>query len=258
MKRKLLIAAAFLWPVLVSAAAVIGYQDWQTRGTPGANPASGYLRMWADTASSTFKCLTSAGANCTFASGVSISTTSPITGGPITTTGTIACATCVTSASSLTNNGFMFGAGSQGSQTVTAATATAALNAFSSTLQGVAPLSGGGTSNFLRADGTWAVPAGSGTTTIASGTSALGTSAIASGACASAVTTSATGVATTDAINASFNADPTAVTGYIPSTNGMLTIIGYPTSNNVNWKVCNNTAASVTPGAITINWRVTR
>lgn len=96
------------------------------------------------------------------------------------------------------------------------------------------------------------------TQTIASGTSALGTSAIASGACASAVTTTATGTATTDAFAWEFNADPSAVTGYAPSANGMLTILVYPTTNNVNFKVCNNTASSITPGAITLNWRVAR
>lgn len=52
----------------------------------------------------------------------SIATTSPITGGTITSTGTIACATCVTSAASLTNNALMTGAGSQASQTVTTGT----------------------------------------------------------------------------------------------------------------------------------------
>ena len=35
---------------------------------------------------------------------------------------------------------------------------TAALDVFTSVLQGVVPASGGGTSNFLRADGTWAAP----------------------------------------------------------------------------------------------------
>ncbi len=94
--------------------------------------------------------------------------------------------------------------------------------------------------------------------TVASGTSALGTGAIGSASCATTVTTTATGTATTDAIIASFNADPTAVTGYVPLTSGMLTIIGWPTTNNVNWKVCNNTSSSITPGAITINWRVAR
>lgn len=38
---------------------------------------------------------------------------------------------------------------------------TAMLNTFTTTLQGVVPGSGGGTTNFLRADGTWAAPAGS-------------------------------------------------------------------------------------------------
>jgi hypothetical protein len=93
---------------------------------------------------------------------------------------------------------------------------------------------------------------------IANGTAALGTGVINSGACSAAVTVSATGVATTDVIAVGFNGDPTAVTGYIPSTSGMLTIIPYPTANNVNFKVCNNTGSSVTPGAITLNWRVAR
>jgi len=43
----------------------------------------------------------------------SIATTSPITGGTITTTGTIACATCVTSASALTSNLPVIGGGGQ-------------------------------------------------------------------------------------------------------------------------------------------------
>lgn len=56
--------------VLLWAAAVIGYQDWQRISAPGSNPASGYLRMWADNGSATFKCITSAGATCYFASPV--------------------------------------------------------------------------------------------------------------------------------------------------------------------------------------------
>lgn len=46
----------------------------------------------------------------------------------------------------------------------TQAQATALLNPFSTTLQGLAPASGGGTTNFLRADGTWAAPPGGGGT----------------------------------------------------------------------------------------------
>ncbi len=41
---------------------------------------------------------------------------------------------------------------------------TAALDNFTSTLKGLVPGSGGGTTNFLRADGTWAAPPGGGAT----------------------------------------------------------------------------------------------
>ncbi len=91
-----------------------------------------------------------------------------------------------------------------------------------------------------------------------SGTASLGTGTISSAACATAVTVSATGVASTDVVTAGFNGDPTGVTGYVPLTSGMLTILAYPTPNNVNFKVCNNTTESITPGAITLNWRVVR
>ncbi len=43
---------------------------------------------------------------------------------------------------------------------ITATQATALLNTFTSSLQGLAPSSGGGTTNFLRADGSWAAPPG--------------------------------------------------------------------------------------------------
>lgn len=49
-------------------------------------------------------------------------------------------------------------AGTGNVEDMTATQATALLNTFSSTLKGLVPLSGGGTTNFLRADGTWAAP----------------------------------------------------------------------------------------------------
>lgn len=50
---------------------------------------------------------------------------------------------------------------------LTVAQVNAILPVFTSTLNGLAPLSGGGTTNFLRADGTWAAPTGSsGVTTV--------------------------------------------------------------------------------------------
>jgi hypothetical protein len=98
-----------------------------------------------------------------------------------------------------------------------------------------------------------------GTIPVANGSSALGTSAISSGACASAVTGTATGAtASTDNIVADFSVDPTSTTGYSPSSSGMLTIIKYVTSNTVNFKVCNNTGGSITPGAVTLIWQVVR
>lgn len=97
------------------------------------------------------------------------------------------------------------------------------------------------------------------TRTIASGTATLGTSAVSSGACATVVTVSAPGVATTDVVKAGFNGDPTAVTGYgVSATGAVLTIYPYPTAGNVSFKVCNSSSASITPGAMTLNWSVTR
>lgn len=101
--------------------------------------------------------------------------------------------------------------------------------------------------------------AGGLTSTIASGTAALGTSAIASGACATVVTVTATNTATTDVVYFGYNGDPSAVTGYGASATGLvLSIYPYPTANNVNVKVCNSTASSITPGSMTLNWRVLR
>lgn len=149
-----------------------------------------------------------------------------------------------------------------GTQTITPATSTIGgganyvLPAGSASAPKCVGVNSDGTN--YRLDLTGASSGGGGVALIASGTAAMGTGAIASAACATAVTVAATGVATTDVISASFNGDPTAVTGYVPLTTGMLAIIPYPTANNVNFKVCNSTSASITPGAITLNWRVAR
>jgi len=51
-------------------------------------------------------------------------------------------------------------AGTGAVEDLTGTQATALLDTFTSSLKGLAPSSGGGTSNFLRADGTWAAPSG--------------------------------------------------------------------------------------------------
>lgn len=80
-------------------------------------------------------------------------------------------------------------AGTGNVEDLTGTQATALLNVFSSTLKGLAPLSGGGTVNYLRADGTWAAPPGatSGTVTSVSVVTANGVS----GTVATATTTPA-------------------------------------------------------------------
>ena len=57
---------------------------------------------------------------------------------------------------------------------LTATQVTAMLNNFTSSLKGLVPGSGGGTTNFLRADGTWAAPSGSGITALTGDATATG------------------------------------------------------------------------------------
>lgn len=52
--------------------------------------------------------------------------------------------------------------GAAAPQDLTGTEVTALLDTFTAGLKGLAPASGGGTSNFLRADGTWAAPSGAG------------------------------------------------------------------------------------------------
>jgi hypothetical protein len=95
--------------------------------------------------------------------------------------------------------------------------------------------------------------------TVAKGTAALGTAAIASGANATTVTVAAAGVAITDVIDWGFQLNPNAVTGYNAAlTTGCLVITCFPTAGNVNFVISNPTAASITPGALTLNWTVMR
>lgn len=96
------------------------------------------------------------------------------------------------------------------------------------------------------------------TLTIASGTKALDTDAIASTACDTLSTTTATGAASTDVLTITPSADITAVTGYAPVTTGGLQIFYWLTTNTINWKICNPTSSSITPGAVTLNYRITR
>lgn len=97
------------------------------------------------------------------------------------------------------------------------------------------------------------------TRTIASGTTAMPTAAVAANSCsASATTATATGAATTDAIIVTYASDPTGVTGYGAGTNGGITIRSWVTANTVDFKLCDESGASITPGALSVNWRIVR
>lgn len=96
-------------------------------------------------------------------------------------------------------------------------------------------------------------------TRVATGATAMGTAEILSGAAAPVVTVAASGVLATDLLSWSFRVDPNTVTGYAgTSTSGRLVIDAYPSAGNVNFVVSNPTASPITPGALTLNWRVLR
>jgi hypothetical protein len=244
---------------------------------------------------------------------VGLSGTSPVT---ISSAGAIACATCVTSAASLTNNALMTGASGQGSQTVTTGTGVVTALGVNTGSAGAFVVNGGAlgtpssgtitsltgtctscgvggnaatvttaasTTNSAFSILTAANTSGSqapatvasltvnpstgavnipGPLTVAScsgctysGTAAMGTSAISSGTCATVVTVAQTGVTTANVISFTPTVSPNGVTGYAASASGSLYINAYPTSGNVNFLVCNNTSGSITPSALTLNWR---
>jgi len=108
----------------------------------------------------------------------------------------------------------------------------------------------------------WIVVRGS-AASVASGTATLLTSSIGANSCASAVIPTATGgsltgVLTSDVVLYVPTADLSSTTGYgVLSTDGLV-IYPYPTADHVNFKVCNVTGSSITPGAATLNWKVVR
>jgi hypothetical protein len=95
------------------------------------------------------------------------STDLSVSGSPITTTGTF---TLNINTNAVTNTKLAQMAtntikgnntgGTANAADLTATQVTAMLNTFTSSLQGLAPSSGGGTTTFLRADGSWATPSG--------------------------------------------------------------------------------------------------
>jgi hypothetical protein len=103
------------------------------------------------------------------------------------------------------------------------------------------------------------IPAGGTLTqTIWSGSQALGTSSVGANTCATAINVAATGVASTDTLVVTPNTDISSQTGYSYSSVDGLKIYWWTTSGYVNLHVCNGTGTAITPGAVTVNLRVTR
>ena len=80
----------------------------------------------------------------------------------------------------------------------------------------------------------------------------VGTTAISANSCTSASTVTMTGVAATSVFMISPSTDVSGTTGW--GSTGGLVIDAWPTTNTLNYKVCNQTGGSITPGAsVTFN-----
>jgi hypothetical protein len=79
----------------------------------------------------------------------------------------------------------------------------------------------------------------------------LPTSTINANTCTSYSTATMTGVTTTTTFSFSPASDPTGVTGW--GSVGGLVIASYPTTNTLNWAVCNQSTSNITPGSLTAN-----
>ena len=122
-------------------------------------------------------------------------------------------------------------AGTGDPEDLSATQATALLNTFTTSLKGLAPASGGGTTNYLRADGTWAAPAGGGTVTsvgmsVPTGLSISGSPVTGSGTLAVTLTSGYV-IPTQAALDAKLDADlateiTTAKTSFSNSDKGIL------------------------------------
>lgn len=104
-------------------------------------------------------------------------------------------------------------AGTANALDLTQTQVTAELNQFTTTLQGVVPGSGGGSTNFLRADGTWAVPVDTGITQL--------TGDVTAGPGSGSQAATIANLAVTNAKIANATIDlTTKVTGALPIANG--------------------------------------
>lgn len=131
----------------------------------------------------------------------------------LTTNGTAASWTTAVTSVGVSSSGTYSGALTIGSTPVTdSGTITITPNLFTSSAGGIVPASGGGTTNFLRADGTWAAAGGAGTVTSVGVTS--------SGTYASALTIASSPVTSSGSITITPNIFGSLAPGVVPSSGG--------------------------------------
>lgn len=141
------------------------------------------------------------------------------------------------------------GAGTGSPQDLTGTQATAILDTFTSALKGLAPASGGGTANYLRADGTWAAPTGTGVTSISVAT-ANGLAGTSSGGTTPQLTLSTT-------VNGLLQGNGTAISAASTTGTGNVVLSNAPTISGA-WGSLDslqfNTGATVTPAIGKLFW----
>ena len=185
--------------------------------------------------------------------GLTLPSVFAVTGSPVTTSGTLAASF----ATGQTANEFLATPnGSSGAVGLRAIVAADLPSSITSTTTGKSA----GVTGF-----TTPTAAGSATLTqtIQSGSLSLATSSIAGPGCqavtaGSVNSAAATGVVVGDRISWNSSGSLTSTTGFVPSTNGGLTIEAYASAGYVNFDVCNWSASPITPGSVTIEWGVTR
>lgn len=93
---------------------------------------------------------------------------------------------------------------------------------------------------------------------VCNGSLTLGIASIPAGGQAKLVTAVCPTLQISDVISVTTNVNIFTVAGYLPNSNGILTISVFPTAGQINVAVANNTSKAIIPAPLTLNYKVTR